>query len=188
MKSLSRFPRKIFSRSVGVRLAAISTAIMALSPAWLLCQVSGKPLKMGLNSTPFTNTRVNIGQNADATFYNGDSSTGANYIMATRVWVYPERTFEMLGAVRWVASWEEVRPSAVGQEEIDPDSDIIYHHVGYLTKEMAMEDARKLIRDCKTAFGQVTVTRQVVDWFVEEDRVAEWRDTGDVEYVDNSDV
>lgn len=103
--------------------------------------------------------------------------------MSASVWVYPEKKYEQLGAVRWEVSWEEVRPSAVGKEDIDPDRDLVYRYAAYKAKEAAMKKAKSLIDDFKTAFGAVTVTRQVVDWFVEEDRIAEWTDTSDSEEV-----
>jgi hypothetical protein len=102
--------------------------------------------------------------------------------MAT-VWVYPERTFEKLGAVRWQASWEQVKKSAEDNEEIDPDCDIDYLVANYQTKEAAMKRAQKIIAAGITAFGAVTVTKQVVDWYVEEDKIAEWADTLENEEV-----
>ena len=102
-----------------------------------------------------------------------------------RVWVYPERAWEELGAVRWECSWEEVRPSSRGKDEIDPDSDVVSRFSHHRTKEAAMASARGTVDSGETAYGQVTVTRQAVGWFVEGDRVAEWQGCEhDTEYVD----
>jgi hypothetical protein len=103
---------------------------------------------------------------------------------AATVWVYPEREFRPLGAVRYQVTWEEVKPRAKDKDELDHDLDINYRFANYNSKDDAMKFARAIVDSCKTAYGQATVTRQVVDWFVEEDRVAEWCDTKEVEYVD----
>jgi hypothetical protein len=139
-----------------------------------------------------------------------------------RVWVYPEKVYEELGAERWKASWEQVKVSAERRNrmtemnmkrkherlghagslvdcklegcceywrysDIDPDSDL--DHLAKIfrgpdAKEKALAYARKVVDSHKTAFGCVSVTRQVVDWYVEEDRVAEWQNTSDEETVD----
>lgn len=99
------------------------------------------------------------------------------------VWVYPDRKFEEIGAVRYRLSWEEVRPGAESKDDIDHDEDILSRSLAYKTKEAAMKKAKTLVEGCKTAYGEVSVIRQVVDWYVEEDRIAEWVDTSDVEYV-----
>ena len=104
--------------------------------------------------------------------------------MSTAVWTYPERKFEKLGAVRWQATWEEVKKSAQSKEDIDPDLDIDYRCANFATKEKALAYARKIVDSYRTAYGQVTVTRQVVDWYVEEDRIAEWVNTSEEEHVD----
>lgn len=103
--------------------------------------------------------------------------------MAT-VWVYPEKAYEKLGAERYQCSWEEVRKGAPKGDDFDHDRDIISRYANFPAKQAALDFARKTVDGYKTAYGQVTVTRQVVDWYVEEDRVAEWVDTSDVEYVD----
>lgn len=104
--------------------------------------------------------------------------------VATRVWVYPERTFEDFGAVRYSLTWEEVRASAKGKEEIDHDEDIISKFQSFPAKATAIKKGRELVDGYKTAYGQATVTKQEVGWYVEEDRIAEWQDTNEVEYID----
>jgi len=111
--------------------------------------------------------------------------------MAATVWVYPDKKYEKLGAERWQASWEQIKKSAEWKlgtdDDWDHDADIeslFANFRGKDAKEKAMKYARELVDGRKTAYGSVTVTRQVVDWFVEEDRVAEWINTSDEEIVD----
>jgi hypothetical protein len=107
--------------------------------------------------------------------------------MPETVWVYPERTFEKLGAVRYHVSWEQVKKSAEARLErdndFDPDSDIDYLFVNCPTQDAAMQRAREIVKSGVTAFGAVTITRQIVDWYVEEDRIAEWVDSSEREEV-----
>lgn len=106
-----------------------------------------------------------------------------------RVWVYPERTWEELGAERYVAEWYEVPKNwAVMSEEqrdaFDPASfPCVYEEFrGPKAKEQAVKCAKKAIRGRFNAFGDASVQKQVVDWYVEEDRVAEWVNAGEPEY------
>lgn len=108
-----------------------------------------------------------------------------------RVWVYPEKNYEELGAERYEVSWEEVKKSSRhkldANEDIDPDLDIEYLHASFRGKDAktkAMAYAYKTVGSGKTAYGCAEVVRQVVDWYVEEDRVAEWVDTNECESVD----
>lgn len=101
-----------------------------------------------------------------------------------RVLVYPEGRYEQLGAERWQASWEEVRPEAVGKDDIDPYSNIVYCFANYATASAALQKARTVVDSYKTAYGGASVVRQIVGWFVEEDRVAEWQNAGEVTIVD----
>jgi hypothetical protein len=110
-----------------------------------------------------------------------------------RVFVYPEKTYEEMGAERWEVEWQTVRPSAVKRveaaeargdyDEIDMDRDLIYHYRHYSSQAAAMRAARGVVNLGRTEFGCATVVRQVVDWYVEEDRIAEWATAGDVLYV-----
>lgn len=108
-----------------------------------------------------------------------------------RVWVYPEKNYEELGAERYEVSWEEVSKAARykldANEDIDPDLDIDYLYRSFRgadAKAKAMAYAYKTVGSGKTAYGCASVTRQVVDWYVEEDRVAEWADTPETESID----
>ena len=97
------------------------------------------------------------------------------------VWVYPERQFEEFGAKRWEVSTELVAPHAVGKEEIDPDRDINFVCMPCKTRNQALKIAKKLIAHERNAYGSVRLQRQVVDWYVKENRVAEWADAGQAE-------
>ena len=106
-----------------------------------------------------------------------------------KVLVYPEKTREEFGAERWVVEWQEVKPSSDirGETtEIDPDTDLIWQHRYFRDKtgDRAIIYAKATVASGCTAYGTVTVQKQAVDWFVEEDRVAEWSDVGEPEYYD----
>lgn len=110
-----------------------------------------------------------------------------------RVWVYPEREWQDLGAERYEVEWQAVTPRALKriadneakgeQDEVDPDRDLEWHYRHYSDRAKALKGARAIVNFGKTAYGCATVTKQVVDWFVEEDRVAEWADVGEPDYV-----
>ena len=71
--------------------------------------------------------------------------------------------------------------------DLDPDSDMecrgkVFR--GDNAKEKAMAWAQSEINTTtKNAYGSIMVYRQVVDWYVEEDRIAEWVTVGDGEDV-----
>lgn len=106
-----------------------------------------------------------------------------------RVWVWPERTHEEFGAERWTAEWQEV-PKNWDQltEEQREDWDYDRFPTRYVTargpgaRAKVKRALRYAISSGKTAYGSGTLQRQVVDWYVEEDRVAEWTDVGEPEY------
>ena len=98
-----------------------------------------------------------------------------------RVLVYPEKVFEEFGAVRFDVTTELVKAKYMDLDDIDPDVHLEYVHVPTKTRDAALKAAQKLLQHDRIAFGSVRVQKQVVDWFVEEDRVAEWTDVGDHE-------
>lgn len=102
-----------------------------------------------------------------------------------RVFVYPEKVYESLGAKRWQVSWEQLKSSANKKQgdDIDFDADIETLFYAFATEEKARESAAKVLASGKPFFGAVTLTEQTVDWFVEGDRVAEWRDCGSPEEI-----
>ena len=105
-----------------------------------------------------------------------------------RVWVYPEKVHEELGAERWSVSWEQLTASAAKRlkgehpqqesEDFDYDRDLASKSRAFPTEVAARAFAEKLVAGGTTFFGAATLTRQVVDWFVEEDGVAHWTDAG----------
>lgn len=99
-----------------------------------------------------------------------------------KVRIYPGATIAEFGAIRFECSWEVVRVGA-DLNDCDPDADILHLALAFETIEAARDHARILLITDVTAFGQVTIQKQVVDWFVEEDRVAEWADVGEPEYL-----
>lgn len=111
-----------------------------------------------------------------------------------RVWVFPEKTWEDFGAERWEVEWQTVGPKASAriaaaeargeQDEVDPDRDIVYHYKYYPTRAAALKAARGVVNLMETAYGSASVQKMAIDWYVEEDRIAEWVGVGEVEYVD----
>jgi len=104
-----------------------------------------------------------------------------------RVWVYPEKVYQDLGDVRWEvetfvvpkgwATWTEDQ-----RENFDPASHpCLYEYAA--SEQAARRIARRMLKRNDLSFGSVTIQKQVVDWFVEEDRVAEWTNAGDPEYL-----
>lgn len=72
-----------------------------------------------------------------------------------RVFVYPEKTREELGAERWQVSWEELRPEAKGKPDIDPDNDVVYRFSNHPSEAEAMKAARAVVDAIKTALVQL---------------------------------
>lgn len=105
-----------------------------------------------------------------------------------RVWVYPEKQYAELGATRFEIQWEQIRKESLWKlgtdNDIDPDSDISHRCLAFKTIEAARKKARAIVDAYNTAYGQVTITKQIVDWYVEEDHIAEWSDTNEIEYID----
>jgi hypothetical protein len=101
------------------------------------------------------------------------------------VFVYPEKTREELGAKRWQLSWEQQKASAREKQgdDMDFDQDLDFMVAAYPTQEKAREAAKKILESGKPYFGAVSLVEQTVDWFVEEDRVAEWRNCGRSEEI-----
>jgi hypothetical protein len=112
-----------------------------------------------------------------------------------RVFVYPEKTMEELGAKRWEVEWHTVKPSALArvkaaeargeQDEYDPDCDIRSHSrvFPHRAKGLALALAKRMAECDGSAYGCATVTEEVVDWYVEDDRIAEWTTIGEPIYV-----
>ena len=108
-----------------------------------------------------------------------------------RVWVYPEKTYEEMGAERWVAQTEVVPANWAAltedqREHFDRDDFQMksWAFTGPTAYESARSKAKSVIDSGQTVYGSVILQRQVVNWYVEEDRVAEWVDVGETEYVE----
>lgn len=105
-----------------------------------------------------------------------------------KVWTYPEKRWEELGAVRWEVEWWTLRPGAQDLEEHDPDRDIRCHYRTFKTRAAAVKYAKGVVSRGESFYGCATVQEQRVDWYVEEDRIAEWVDVGREEQIDSEDA
>jgi hypothetical protein len=102
-----------------------------------------------------------------------------------KVFVTPEHTWEEFGAIRWTVTTDIVKPEALGKDEIDFDLDLLHPKWGYPTESQAREKAVSILKRNDLAFGTVTLQKEAVDWFVREDRIAEWSDIGEPEEITN---
>lgn len=100
-----------------------------------------------------------------------------------KVWLYPEKTREDLGARRFEVYTCIVKPESIGKDEIDIDEDLLHKRWGIKSKTKAQAFAQGLLKRDDLAFGAVTIQEQVVGWFVEEDGIGEWQDVGEAEEV-----
>lgn len=100
-----------------------------------------------------------------------------------KAWLYPDRKQEEIGATRFLLSAYMVRPEALGKDDIDMDNDIIEKNWGFKTKPEAEKFAIKILSRDDLAFGAVTTQEQIVDWFVKEDLIAEWKNVGESEEI-----
>lgn len=110
-----------------------------------------------------------------------------------QVRVYPGKTIEELGAERWQCEWQEVRPEALKRQaaddniELDMDVDIMtcctFHKTEAKAKAAAFDTLKR--RADWLAFGSIIIQLQRVDWFVEEDKVGEWIDIGEPQYLES---
>src|SRR6516162_442309 len=72
---------------------------------------------------------------------------------------------------------EECRHQRYGLD-FDPDSYLDRYYKNFRgedAEQKAKEFAQKEVNKGKTAFGVVVVYKQVVDWYVEEDGIGEWK-------------
>ncbi|HXI13457.1 MAG TPA: hypothetical protein VNM92_12565 [Thermoanaerobaculia bacterium] len=105
------------------------------------------------------------------------------------VFVYPEKTYKPLGDRRFEVEWQVLTDGARKRFEADPDYEhnhdrdecsVVAH---YTTKKAALKAAQRVLDTVETVYGVVTVVEQVVEWYVEEDQIAEWTNVGEVVYV-----
>lgn len=158
----------------GVELGEGDSSLLAKAPT----------LREAIDAARASEPRGRVDKRVYKCYINSVRSTGGDM----RVWVYPEKCYEALGAERWDVSWEQLTASAAKRlnghtpqeesDEFDYDRDLTHKRKAFTRESDAREFAEKLVADGATFFGAATVTRQVVDWFVEEDGVAEWADAG----------
>ena len=86
-----------------------------------------------------------------------------------RVWIYPEKVYETLGAKRWICEWYTLPENC--------------HTTAFKTEAAAIFAARHRLNNGDDFYGNPIVRRQVVDWHVEEDRIAKWADVGEPIYI-----
>jgi hypothetical protein len=104
-----------------------------------------------------------------------------------RVWNFDDKEWCELGAKRWVAewyvleAWAEAKVAANPDYEWDPHKDIRTVRTVHVTRAAALRSARRGAGE--SMFGVAEVKHQVVDWYVEEDRIGEWVDAGQAEEV-----
>jgi hypothetical protein len=106
-----------------------------------------------------------------------------------KVWVYPEKKYEEFGAIRYQVEWYEMTPQAIEKStlpdyDFDPDVHTSCCAAYFSSKALAVQYAKQVLHQDNLAYGQVTVGKQVVDWYVEEDEIAEWVNAGEPEYFD----
>ena len=91
-----------------------------------------------------------------------------------------------LGDVRYKVEWETTKPGT-NSKDFNYDEDLTPHCRYFPDSEysLAAAFARHVLNHEQPFCGLVTVTKQVVAKFVEEDKVAEWQDAGDPQYVDS---
>jgi hypothetical protein len=106
-----------------------------------------------------------------------------------RVKIHPENAWEEFGAVRWICEWQEVKIRAVRRikasakdgtpDELRQDIDYVWKEYDWPDQANALAFAKRLARSGRTLNGIVIVHKQVVDWLVQEDQIAEWADAGE---------
>lgn len=107
-----------------------------------------------------------------------------------RVWDYTHKRYDELGRVTWEIEWITVKPEVLTTERfeggfIDPDSDTITNVEFRDTEEEALRRAQEIYDTVNgpngegLCWGVVMVQKQILEMYVEEDRVAAWETVGD---------
>ena len=100
-----------------------------------------------------------------------------------RVYVKYDKTYEELGAVRWTCEWYTLpKGLQCDDDEVDPTA-MIGNRTVYSTKQGAVSAAKRRLKSGDDFYGNPTVRKQVVDWSVKEDRIAEWSDVYEPVYI-----
>lgn len=102
-----------------------------------------------------------------------------------RVRIYQDG-WEDFGAVRYKVEWETVKPEA-DSKNFNYDEDLIVHSRYFPTTgyTLAKPFARHVLDHEQPFCGLVAITKQTVTWFDEPNKIAQWENTGDPEYVDS---
>ena len=91
------------------------------------------------------------------------------------------------GAVRYKVEWETVKTKRFENDDFDYDEDLTARCRCFPESEytLARAFAHDVLTNENPFCGLVSITKQTVTWFVEEDTVGQWQDTGDPEYIDS---
>lgn len=86
--------------------------------------------------------------------------------------------FAEFGATRYEIEWITIKPEARDKDSIDPDNDTNTHYEYRLDKAVALQRAQEIFDATDDlCWEAVTVRKQVVDWFYEEEQLAGWEYT-----------
>src|SRR5712691_1452002 len=107
-----------------------------------------------------------------------------------RVWDYVHKRYDELGRETWEIEWITVRPEVLATKDfengfIDPDSDTITNVEFHETEEQALKRAQEIYDTVNgpngegLCWGVVMVQKQVLEMYVEENRVATWENVGE---------
>lgn len=102
-----------------------------------------------------------------------------------RVYVYGDSKLRDLGAIRFEVEWITIKEKAKNKTDVDPDLDTITHVEYFDTESEAITYGQGIYSTTELYWGVVTIQKQVVDWYVEEDRIAEWTNVGNSLEINN---
>ncbi len=90
------------------------------------------------------------------------------------------------GAIRYKVEWETIKAQRSDDDDFNYDEDLTAHFRCFPESEytLARAFAQQVLNHHNPFCGLVSITKQTVTWFVEEDQVAQWQDTSDPEYID----
>ena len=91
------------------------------------------------------------------------------------------------GAIRYKVEWETINTKRSDNNDFNYDDDLTAHARCFPESEynLARAFAQQVLTHNNPFCGLVSITQQTVTWFVEEDKVAQWQDTSDPEYIDS---
>ena len=83
----------------------------------------------------------------------------------------------------------DCKPEARDKSALDIDTDTDTHTEYFLEKDAAMARAQEVYDttpETEPCFGSIAIHQQLVEWFVEEDRVAHWQYTSDEDEISDT--